>query len=64
MLIRRQRCMKQFAHVSEEDMGGRSEIGSSRHRSLPEGVTGGTNTEVSWLRALTRLPGKIPVASE
>ena len=34
----------------------------ARHRPSPEGVHGGTNGEVSWLRAFARLPGD-PVAS-
>ena len=33
----------------------------ARHQPSPEGFRGGTNGEVSWLRASTRLPG-FPVA--
>jgi hypothetical protein len=38
---------------------------ASRHATNPppEGLRGGTNGEVSWLRASTRLPG-FPVALE
>jgi hypothetical protein len=33
----------------------------ARHQPSPEGLYGGTNGEVSWLRDSTRLPG-FPVA--
>ena len=37
------------------------QLGRPRHRSLPRGIAGGANGEVSWLRAfVARLPGMVP----